>query len=165
MRVRLWIARLAALLALLGAVAAVYAAVASVESTDELTVEEAQQAAARLNAVNGSVAGQLGTLTPGASPRAAQEAVRAAADEARSLADTDHGQGALVDRLDAVLRAELAYLDALGSTLNNPRSPLKGTIRERGATLREQLQSLPGGDAERVRGGAALVAYSDARIA
>jgi hypothetical protein len=162
--VKLWIARAAALLALLAAGAAVSFAVTSVDSgPDELTREEAEQAAQRIDEVNGPVGRQLEALEPGASPREAQDAVRAAAERTRAMLDDGTGEGSLADLLDETLQAELAYLDALGSTLNNPRSPLKGAIRQRGVELRDLIQRL-GGDHRLVRGGAELVAYSDARI-
>ena len=162
---RIWIPRILALLALAGAVVGIYAAVTSVERTDELTVEEAQEITGRLNAVNRELGGRLTALEPGTSPREAQASTRTAADLTRELLEAGGGEGSLADRLDAVLRAELAYLDAIGSTLNNPRSELRGAIRERGVTLREQLQNLPGGNAKVVRGGAELVVYSEARLA
>ena len=62
------------------------------------------------------------------------------------------------------LDAELAYLDAIGSTLNNPRSSLRGKLRERGAALRSALQSVPGGSQLTVKGGTELGAYSAARV-
>jgi hypothetical protein len=162
---RVWVPRILALLALAGAVVGVYAAIASVERTDELTVEEAQEVTARLNAANRELGRLLTALEPGVSPREAQASTRTAADLTRELLEDGGDEGSLADRLDAVLRAELAYLDAIGSTLNNPRSELRGAIRQRGVDLREQLQNIPGGDAKLVRGGAELVAYSEARLA
>src|SRR5688572_2191705 len=127
---RIWIPRILALLALAGAVVGVFAAVASVERTDELTVEEAQEITGRLNAANDELGRLLTALEPGMSPREAQAAARTAADLTRELIEDGGDEGSLADRLDAVLRAELAYLDAIGSTLNNPRSELRGAIRE-----------------------------------
>lgn len=161
---RLWGARLLALLALLGTAAALAVAVTSVEGSSELTVEEAEEAAARLNEVNRPVGERLEELKKGESPSEAQAAVRIAADETRAQLQDGTGEGSLADRLEAVLRTELAYLDAVGSTLNNPRSRLKGTIGQRAQELREQLQSIPGGDDELIRGGQELVVFSDARI-
>ena len=161
---RIWVARVAALLALLGAATAIFVAVTSVEANDELTVSEAQEAAERLNAVNGPVGRLLEELEPGKSPADAQNAVRTALEETREMIEDGNGDGSLAERLDAALSAELKYLDALGSTLNNPRSALKGTIGARAVELRDQLKSTPGADEKLVRGGAELVAYSDARI-
>lgn len=161
---RLWGARVLAVMALVGTVAAVALTITGVEGSSELTVEGAQEATARLNDVNRPVGERLEALEPGSSPAEAQAAVRTAAGETRSQLEDGTGEGSLADRLEAVLRAELAYLDALGSTLNNPRSSLKGTIGQRAQELREQLQNIPGGDDGLIRGGQELIAYSDARI-
>jgi hypothetical protein len=160
-----WVARLFALLALGGAGVAIYYAIDSVEIKHEVTTEEAQDAMARLNTANRSLSGRLGGLKPGFSPKAAQESVRSAAALSRKL-DQDVGtrEGNLGDGVHAVLVAELAYLDAVGSTLNNPRSPLRGRIMELGITLRQQLQNIPGGQSKSVSGGAELVAFSKARV-
>ena len=156
-----WIARVAALVALLGAGVAVYVAVASVDTAgDEVTSE---QVATRLNAANREASRLLEELRAGESPRPAQDAVRAAADTTRELIE-ETDDGGVTDHIDAVLQAELTYLDAVGSTLNNPRSALKGAIGERALALRRQLESFPGGDSTLVHGGQELVVYSDARL-
>lgn len=160
---RVWIARVAAVLALLAAAGGVLLVLSSVEPTDELTVAEAQAMTTELNQANARLSGLLEALTPGASPAEAQESVRAAADLTRRLLDETPREGSLSDRMRAALGAELDYLDALGSTLNNPRSPLRATIGPKQVVLREQIKSTPGGDVEVISGGQELVAYSRSR--
>lgn len=158
-----WIARGIALLALLAAAGGVLYVLSSVESTDELTVEETQDHMTRLNAANARLSGLLEALEPGASPAEAQAAVREAADLTRELLDDTPAEGSLSDRMRGTLGAELDYLDALGSTLNNPRSALRATIGPKQIVLREQVKSTPGGDVEVISGGAELVAFSKSR--
>lgn len=157
---RRWVARGAALLALAAAAVAFLLAVGSVHGTHELTGEEAQGAMRQLTASNTALGDRLEALKTGASPRAAQEATRTTASLTRKLDDDADGGG---DRVHGVLQAELDYLDAVGSTLNNPRSELRGRIGERAQALRDLLQHVPGGDHRVIRGGLALVQYSEAR--
>jgi hypothetical protein len=160
---RIWMARLLAVVALVGTAVAVFVAISSVDSTSELTDDEAQGAMVRLATANRTISGRLNELAPGTSPRGAQEAVRSAAALTQQLGTDLGGEGGLANRLEDVLAAETAYLDALGSTLNNPNSALRGRVGERGNALREALQNIPGGDPKAVEGGAELVIYSEAR--
>lgn len=163
-RWRVWFARVFAVLALGGAVAAVLIAVNSLHSTHEVSQSEARQAMNQLTVANRNLSRTLATLQPSMSPRQAQEAGRSAAAVSRKLAEDVGKEGDLGDGVHQVIAAELAYLDAIGSTLNNPRSPLSRKIMERGIALRTVLQNLPGGAPRAVSGGAALVAYSKARV-
>jgi hypothetical protein len=156
-------ARLIAVLALIGALVALVVAVTTVDSTDELTGEEAQAAMVELAAANGALSDRLDALTAGDSPRDAQAATRSTTALVRRLDGEVEGDGSLPDRVHAVYRTELAYLDAVGSTLNNPASPLRGRSGERAQALRDVLQQVPGGDHRAIRGGMALVLYSEAR--
>ncbi|MEO6495915.1 MAG: hypothetical protein ABIO51_00395, partial [Solirubrobacteraceae bacterium] len=112
---------------------------------------------------NRTVSGRLNELAPGASPRGAREAVRSAAALTQKLGTDLGGEGGLANRLEDVLAAETAYLDAVGSTLGNPNSALRGRVGERGNALRDALRNIPGGDPKAVEGGAELVIYSEAR--
>ncbi|MCW2990630.1 MAG: hypothetical protein JWM73_1224 [Solirubrobacterales bacterium] len=160
---RVWLARLFALLALLGAVAAILLAVSSVKGTDEVTVEEAQGAMLQLATTNGALSDKLDALKAGVSPKDAQAATRATAAATRKLQADIPGEGTLADQLLVVYSAELTYLDAVGSTLNNPSSPLRGRVGATAQALRDALQQVPGGDHRAIRGGMALVQYSEAR--
>lgn len=162
---RTWIPRLLAVLALAGTAVAIVVAITTVDSNGEPGSEEVQRAMVRLADANRTVSSQLNQLAPGASPREAQAGVRSAAALIQQLGTDLDGNGALAERLDVVLSAQVAYLDALGSTLANPNSVLRGRIGERGDALRGALAQVPGGDPGAVEGGAELVAYSEARAA
>lgn len=152
-----------AVLALAGAAAAIVVAIGSVDSSGEPGSDDVQGAMERLAGANRTVSERLNELASGASPDAAQEAVRSAAALTQQLGTELDGEGDLADRLDDALAAQVAYLDALGSTLANPNSALRGRIGERGDALRGALRGTPGGDPGAVEGGAELVAYSEAR--
>lgn len=138
-------------------------AIGTVDSSGELGSDDVQSAMERLAGANRTVSERLNELASGASPAAAQEAVRSAAALTQQLGTELDGEGDLADRLDDALAAQVAYLDALGSTLANPNSALRGRIGERGDALRGALRDTPGGDPGAVEGGAELVAYSEAR--
>ncbi|MFL5844708.1 MAG: hypothetical protein ACJ762_08455 [Solirubrobacteraceae bacterium] len=159
-----WIARIVALLALLGAAAAIYLAITSVKTSHDVTGDAANAAMKELAAGNGSLSDVLEALGKGDSPRAAQAKTRSTADLTRRLDDDTDGEGDMADRVKAVYAAELTYLDAVGSTLNNPSSPLRKQIGKTAQALRDVLQQVPGGDHRAIRGGMALVLYSEARL-
>lgn len=164
-RVRVWLARLFAILALAGAAAAVAVAVSSVRSRHDVTETQARDAMAQLTGVNRALSTRLTALRPGASPRPAQEAARQAVARATGLGASVSTDGSLGSAVHAVLTAERAYLDAVGSTLNNPRSSLRSAIAERAVALRRALGSLAGGVPSAVSGSAELLTYSRKRIA
>ncbi len=156
--------RVLAVLALAGAIAATLVAVASIDANHEVSQTQTRLAMGRLAVANGELSRQLEQLEPGDSPHQAREAARGAAALSRKLAADVGTAGDLGNLVHNVLAAELGYLDAVGSTLNNPRSPLRSKIMERAIALRQVLQNVPGGMWRAVRGGAALVAYSKARL-
>lgn len=160
---KLWIARAAALVALVAAVAAVYLAVTTVSESKEVTTTQSQDLMLQLAQANGALGDKLDALKPGDSPADAQDATRNLAELARDLDGRVDGGGNLADGLHAVFRAQLDYLDAVGSTLNNPRSALRGRIGELAQALRDALQQVPGGDHRAIRGGRNLVVFSEAR--
>lgn len=160
---RIWLPRALALLALLAAAAAVLLAIGSAQRTGEVTAAQAQDMMLTLAQANRSLGERLDALRPGDSPRQAIAETRAAAAVARRLEATVAGSGGLAAGLRAVVTAELGYLDAVGSTLNNPRSALRGRVGPLAQALRDALQQVPGGDHRAVRGGMNLVAYSRAR--
>jgi hypothetical protein len=159
---RIWVPRIVALLALGGVVTALVLAVGMSGASGGFTAEDVETATAELNRANGALSDKLEALEPGASPREAQDAARAAADLTRRLVE-DAGDAPEAESLRAVLDIELDYLDAVGSTLNNPRSALRGRVGERGDALRDALQNVAGGDHRVVSGGQELVAYSEVR--
>jgi len=117
----------------------------------------------QLAQANGALGDRLNALAPGGSPRDAQDATRNLAQLARDLDAKVEGDGNLAAGLHAVFTAERDYLDAVGSTLNNPKSTLRGQVGPRAQALRDALQQVPGGDHHAVRGGQALVLYSEQR--
>lgn len=162
---RTWIPRVLALLALVGAVAAILLAFTTLDGGGEITEADAQRAMEQLTAANGALSDTLEPLGSGDSPSAAQQATRTTADLARRLDAEIEDDSDLANRLHDVYAAELAYLDAVGSTLNNPKSPLRGKVGVSAQALRDALQQVPGGDHRAIRGGMALVQYSEARVA
>ena len=158
-----WFARLFAVLALAGAGAGIYVAITSVKTKHEVTESQARDAMSQLGDVNRDLATKLKALRAGSSPHAAQESGRAAAALAHKLDSDVSTEGDLGITVHAVLKAELTYLDAIGSTLNNPRSPLRSRINEFAIALRQALQNVPGGEPGLIAGGANLVVYSKRR--
>lgn len=160
---RIWLSRAAALLALVGAAAAIAVAVAGVDPAAETTPEQSRDLMMRLAQTNAGLGERLNALQRGDSPREAQDATRSTADQARLLDAQVEGDTPLARQLHEVFRAELDYLDAVGSTLNNPRSALRGKVGPLAQALRDVLQQVPGGDHRAVAGGMNLVMYSEAR--
>ena len=161
---RVWIPRVVALLALGAVGTALVLALGMSSSSGSFSGEDVEEATAGLNRVNSGLSDRLEALEPGASPSDAQTAARAAADFSRTLLEDISGdEGSEAEALQGLLTVELEYLDAVGSTLNNPRSALRGRVGARGDALRDALQDVPGGDHRVVSGGQELVAYSEAR--
>jgi hypothetical protein len=155
--------RLLALAALGAALLAVVVAVSTVRPAPEASGKDAPTIMQELNAANGALGERLEALVPGASPRAAQAAARSTAALTRRLDGEVDNAEFTADTAHAALQAELLYLDAVGSTLNNPAGELREVVGERAQGLRDALRRVPGGDHHAVRGGTALVAYSRAR--
>lgn len=65
--------------------------------------------------------------------------------------------------LRRALRLEAAWLDAVGSTLANPRSPLRARLRARDAAARAALDALPAPRGSRRGGASHLVDYARSR--
>jgi len=158
------VARVLAIVALAGAAAATIIAVASIETRHEVSQDQARRAMDQLTVANRNLARTLEGLEPGVSPQQAREADRSTAALSRTLADGVGTEGDLGVSVHAILGAELRYLDAVGSTLNNPRSRLRQEIGQRAIALRQVLENVPGGAPGDVRGGATLVTYSRARV-
>ncbi|MEY2516775.1 MAG: hypothetical protein QOJ89_4133 [bacterium] len=82
----------------------------------------------------------------------------------RSLAvEMRSRRGPAVVRLQAALAQERAWLDAVGSTLANPRSPLRDELPARDAQARRALATLPTAPAHRVGGARSLISYARSR--
>lgn len=88
------------------------------------------------------VRAQLARL-PGRAAAPALALTRESIATTRSLArEIGHAQGARAERLRRALRLEGAWLDAVGSTLSNPRSPLRAQLAVRDRALRPALAAL-----------------------
>jgi len=98
-----------------------------------------------------------GTTPALARTRDATLATRSLAIEARSY------DGPLTRRLRRALRLEAAWLDAVGSTLANPRSDLRRQLVARDAAARRALATLPATAGRRTGGAAHLVDYARSR--
>lgn len=95
---------------------------------------------------------RLADLQPAQSARPAQRAVRRAMDAATRL---KAGTEVLGDeRVTNAIERTIEYLDAVGSLLSNPRSPLRSELEERATRARAALGAAPGGESARaaVRG-------------
>ena len=160
---RKWFARLIAVIALAGAGVGIYVAITSVKTKHEVTESEARDAMTQLGELNSDLATRLKALKAGDSPRAAQESAHAASVATRKLDADVSRDGDLGVTVHAVFKAELTYVDAVGSTLYNPRSALRGRINEFAIALRQALQNVPGGQPRLIAGGANLVVYSKRR--
>lgn len=160
---RIWGARSAALAALAGAAVAVVVAVASVHGTQSTSMSDVNGAVAQLSAVNRKLSGQLEALAPGASPHQAQLTNRSAQAMAKDLRGQFGADDDLGTRMRSLLDAELAYLDAVGSSVANPHSVLLDKVVPRADALRTALGLVPGGEPTDVHGDANLVTFSTAR--
>ena len=162
---RKWFARLFAVIALGGAIAGIYFAIDSVRADDaEVTAAEAQDVAAQIAEANADLSARLKVLRKGSSPQLARESVHTAAALARKLDEETGEEGTLADATHALLARELAFLDAVGSTLANPRSPLRGRVAELAIDVRQAYQHVPGSGSSAISGVARLIAFSEARL-
>jgi hypothetical protein len=110
-----------------------------------------------------AVAGALEQLEPGRSAQPALRAVRNAMAARDALSKTTGPLGD--ERTINALERLHEYLDALGSVLSNPNSPLRSELADRGSRARAALAAAPGGDAPAAatRGWPELLAYAKAR--
>jgi hypothetical protein len=104
--------------------------------------------AARLTAPLEAVATELGKLEEDESARPAQRAVRSAMDAAEGL----QGQVTAGELVVNAVERTIEYLDAVGSLLSNPRSPLRSEIEDRARRARSALDAAPGGNGATIRG-------------
>jgi hypothetical protein len=114
---------------------------APASATGRPEVERLEVSAARL-------AAELAALRPGTSAQRARRALHAAVADNRAVAFAirrAEAAGLLRDeRLANAVDAQREYLDALGSSLSNPRSPLLRHLADRARRVRAAFASLPG---------------------
>ena len=161
---RKWFARLFAVIAIGGAAYGIYYAIDSVKSEPDVSAADARDGAAQISDANSDLSSRLRALRAGASVSLARESVHSAAAVARKL-DKDLGdKGDMATAIHAVINKELQFLDAVGSTLANPRSPLRGRVGEFAINVRQAYQHIPGAGSPQISGVPQLVAFSEARL-
>jgi hypothetical protein len=160
------IRRLVALIAILMVPGAAYALVVTDGPVTALPQADAAYLSQQLITADQRVRKQLVRLRPlHTSPAIAR--TRESQLTARSIAleIANHG-GAATGRLERALKLEAAWLDAVGSVLSNPRSPLRVELVARDAALRPALDALPSTEGLRRKGGSEnLRAFAESRVA
>ena len=110
-------------------------------ATGRPQVERLEVSAARL-------ATELAALHAGESAQAARRALHAAvADNATIASALKRAEAAGLpadERLVNAVDAQSEYLDAVGSVLSNPRSPLRRAVAERARRVQAAFTALPG---------------------
>lgn len=132
-----WRQRAAAIACLLGCVIAVLAILAEGRSGDVVAAAPGIKDAARPAwGATSELSDALHALKPGSSrgpsiraARKAAEAVKGARGELAKV-DVDTSQGEVMAVVESALRAQGAWIDAVGSTLANPRSPRRKALAE-----------------------------------
>jgi hypothetical protein len=157
--------RVAVLVALAALAVAVAALVEASDPVTPLSPSDADFMSAQLVAVDRRVRGSLEHLRE-LGPAPAIDHARNAVATTRSLViELRNSHGDVADRLRRALTLEGAWLDAIGSTLANPRSPLQAQLAARDDALRPALAALPGRGAPHANTAPLLVSYSRSRIA
>ena len=157
--------RLAAVVAIAMVPSSVYALTVVDGPSAALSRADASYLSAQLMTADQRVRRQLVRLkarqTSGAIAR-----TRDATLTARSLLiELDNAGGRDAERLRRALKLESAWLDAVGSVLSNPRSPLRDELVARDALLRPALNALPVREGRRKGGAEGLVRYAKSRAA
>jgi len=157
--------RVAAFVAVLLVPASVYALAATDRPTTTLTRADATFLTSQLVTADQRVRRQLVRLRP-KQTSAAVAATREASLTARSIAlELANDGGPYTSALQRAVKLEARWLEAVGSVLLNPRSPLRGELVARDAELRPALTALPGAEGRRRGGARQLVRYAQSRVA
>lgn len=128
-----------------------------------LSSSDARFMTGQLLAADDRVRSQLATLRP-QDLSEARARTRGALATTRSLAVQMRAKdGDAAERVRRALALERDWLDAVGSTLANPRSPLREQIVRRDRELRAALAALPGDGVARSGASQRLVDYALAR--
>ena len=157
--------RLFALVAVAMIPTSAYALVVTDGPSTSLSQADASYMSAQLMTADQRVRRQLVRLKP-QQTSAAVARTRDGALTARSLTiELSNVGGADAAVLRRALTLESAWLDAVGSVLSNPRSPLRDELVARDALLRPALDALPVPEGRRKGGAVHLVRYAKARVA
>jgi hypothetical protein len=155
--------RVAVLLALLLLTLAVVALATSGGPSVAMSRADASFLSAELVRADQLVSTQLVRVREGATSNALAR-TRDAVLTTRSLGvEMRAFRGPQADRLRRALRHEGRWLDAVGSTLSNPRSPLRAELLTRAVAARRALAALPGARPRITSGATQLVAYARRR--
>ncbi|MEA2220512.1 MAG: hypothetical protein QOJ35_3138 [Solirubrobacteraceae bacterium] len=157
--------RIVACVAILMLPASVSALVVSGHTVSRLSQADATFLGGQLVRADQRVRRQLEHLRPLQTARAVAR-TRDGLLTARSLAlEVARTRGAEAVRLRHALALEADWLDAVGSTLSNPRSALRDELAARDGALRPALAALPVAQGPRIGGAEHLVRYALARAA
>jgi hypothetical protein len=156
--------RLVVLVAILVVAAAAAALVGARTPVTPLSWADARFVGAQLATADRHVRAQLVRLRGHATARA-RDRTRESIATTRSLAlEVRYARGAEARRLQRALRLEGDWLDAVGSTLSNPRSPLRMELLARDRPLRLALAALAAPAARRMAATQHLVGYARSRV-
>jgi len=146
--------RLVALIAILMVPGAVYALATTKGPVSTLPHDDAAYLSEQLITADQRVRKQLVRLRPlHTSPAIARTRESQLTARSIRLELGNHG-GSAADRLQRAVRLEAVWLDAVGSVLANPRSPLRDQLVARDRALRPALAALPSTEGLRRKGGA-----------
>jgi hypothetical protein len=168
-RGRIWARRLIAVAALAGTVAAFVSILGDAGPAATRTAALGPQLS-RIETAGLALERSLGALHPGRSAPGVRHDLHEAVAVHRSVVGwvarmRADGRLKADDRLDNVLDADFEYLDAVGSVLANPRSPLRLELEARAGRARAALGSVSetAALAAALHGWRRLVTYTDAR--
>ncbi len=143
----------------IGALALLFLAVTSIVMAGKtklpLTATDAHYIDARVVDIDQGVRTRLVRLEGSGGVALARARTREAIAELNALARPVYG-AAGGERLQRAIQAELRFLDAVGSVLLNPRSPLRGELASLDAAARGAIAALDGPVARRKGGVRAL---------
>ena len=156
--------RLVVFAAILSLVIAVAALTTIRRPVSQLARADASYMSVQLIRADQRVRTQLARLKDSGTNRALSR-TREAIATTRSLAlEVRDSGGGHAERLRRALALENRWLDAVGSTLANPRSPLRASLRARDGAVRPALAALPSRAGRRTGGARHLVDYAESRV-
>jgi hypothetical protein len=160
-----WARRLFALVAILMFPAAVSALVVTDAEVTPMSHADATYMSKQLITADQRVRRQLVRLRPMHTAGALGRTRDATAMATAFALEISHKGGPDAAHLQRALKLEGIWLDAVGSVLSNPRSPLRSQLAARNAPLVPALALLASPPGHRKGGSQALVRYAKARIA
>jgi hypothetical protein len=156
--------RLVALVAIVLLPAAAAALVTTRTPVTPLSHADASFIAAQLSTADRQVRAQLVHLRGHATTRARARTRESIATTGSLALEVRYARGAEAGRLQHALRLERDWLDAVGSTLSNPRSPLRTDLMARDRPLRLALAAITTPAGRRMGATQHLVGYARSRV-